>query len=318
MKIVILDAYTINPGDMSWERFEQFGELVAYDRTPDDLVIPRIQDAEIVFTDKTVIDRQVIDQCPRLRWIGVLATGYNVVDTVYAREKGIPVTNIPAYSTASVSQHAFALLLSLCNHVERHAQLVDSGTWSACPDFCFWDQPLIQLSGKTMGIIGFGSIGRQMAHIAMAFGMKVLVSTGYPDPSLEGDSLRFVDQDTLLSQSDVISLHCPLTEKNKQLIDRSTIRKMKQGAMLINTARGGLIHEADLAEALRSGRLSGAGLDVLSSEPPSMDNPLIGLPNCIITPHIAWSSMESRLRLCEVAVQNLASYLAGGHLNEVN
>lgn len=318
MKIVILDAYTINPGDMSWERFEQFGELIAYDRTPEELVVSRIQDAEIVFTDKTVIDRTIIDQCHNLKWIGVLATGYNVVDTAYAKEKGIPVTNIPAYSTASVSQHAFALLLSLCNHVEQHAKLVDDGTWSACPDFCFWDQPLIQLSGKTMGIIGFGNIGQQMARIALAFGMQVLVSTSHPDPSWEGYNLQFVDQDTLLSRADVITLHCPLTEKNREFINRTTIAKMKLGAMLINTARGGLIHEADLAEALKSGRLAGAGLDVLSSEPPSADNPLIGLNNCIITPHIAWSTMESRVRLCEVAEQNLASYLAGGHLNQVN
>lgn len=318
MKIVILDAYTINPGDMSWERFEQYGELIAYDRTPEELVVSRIQDAEIVFTDKTVIDRRIIDQCPNLKWICVLATGYNVVDVAYAREKGIPVTNIPAYSTASVSQHAFALLLSLCHHAEHHAQLVNRGDWSNCPDFTFWDQPLIQLSGKTLGIFGFGNIGQQVARIAMAFGMKVLVVTGHPDPSMEGDLLKFVDQDTLLSKSDVISLHCPLTDKNREFINRTTIQKMKQGAMLINTARGGLIQEEDLAEALRSGKLSGAGLDVLSSEPPAMDNPLIGLPNCIITPHIAWSSMESRVRLCEIAEQNLASYLAGGHLNQVN
>lgn len=318
MKIVILDAYTINPGDMSWERFEQFGELIAYDRTPEELVVSRIQDAEIVFTDKTVIDRKILDQCPKLKWICVLATGYNVVDAAYAREKGIPVTNIPAYSTASVSQHVFALLLSLCNHAEHHAQLVNRGDWSNCPDFTFWDQPLIQLSGKTLGIFGYGNIGQQVARIAMAFGMKVLVVTGHPDLSLEGDLLQFVDQDTLLSQSDVISLHCPLTDKNREFINRTTIQKMKQGAMLINTARGGLIQEGDLAEALRSGKLSGAGLDVLSSEPPAMDNPLIGLPNCIITPHIAWSSMESRVRLCEIAEENLASYLAGGHLNQVN
>lgn len=318
MKIVILDAYTINPGDMSWENFERFGELTCYDRTPPELVVQRMLGAEIVFTDKTIIDREVIDSCPSLRWIGILATGHNVVDIDYAKKKGIPVTNVPAYSTDTVAQHALALLLTICNHVEDHAQAVSTGKWSACPDFCFWEYPLIELSGKTIGIIGYGNIGKRFAEIAIALGMQVVITSNHVDPSAESSRVRFTDLDTLLTCSDVISLHCPLTATNRQFINKDLIEKMKDGAILLNTARGGLINETDLAAALQSGKLRAAGLDVLSSEPPASDNPLIGLSNCVITPHIAWSSTESRIRLCNVALRNLESFLAGGNLNQIN
>lgn len=318
MKIVILDGYTENPGDLSWEGFESLGELVVYDRTGQEDIIPRIGDAEIVITNKTPLDSRIFDACPSIRYVGVLATGYNVVDIDAAKERGIVVTNIPTYGTAAVAQYTFALLLEICHHVGKHNDAVKSGKWSECPDFCFWDYPLIELAGKTFGCIGYGRIGRSAGHLARSFGMKVLAYDLYQDKSLENESMRYVDLDTLLSESDVISLHCPLLPSTKGIINRDTISKMKDGVIIINTSRGPLIEEEDLKQGLCSGKIYYAAVDVVSAEPIAKDNPLLTAPNCIITPHIAWAPRESRKRLLDIAVGNLKAYLAGRPVNVVN
>ena len=310
MKIIILDGYAENPGDLSWDGFKALGEVTVYDRTPAEQIISRIGDAEIILTNKTPISAQTLAACPQVRYIGVLATGYNVVDVAAARERGIVVTNVPSYGTAAVAQHVFALLLELCHHVGHHNAAVQQGRWSTCPDFCFWDRPLTELAGKTMGIIGYGRIGRAVANIAAAFGMKVLACSAH---SGEGT----VSFEEVLTQSDVISLHCPLTADNTGMIDRNAIARMKDGVFIINTARGPLINEPDLREALLSGKVHGAAVDVVSTEPIPADHPLLGLPNCIITPHIAWAPKESRQRLMDVAVENLRSFLSGAPVNNV-
>ncbi len=310
MKIVILDGYTENPGDLSWDGFAALGDLTVYDRTPSDDIIPRIGDAEIVITNKTPISAQTFAACPQIRYVGVLATGYNVVDIQAARERGIVVANVPTYGTAAVAQHTFALLLELCHHVGVHNAAVQRGKWTNGQDFCFWDAPLTELSGKTMGIIGYGRIGRAVANIARAFGMQVLACSAHGG---EGQ----VSLDEVLTQSDVISLHCPLTSENEKFINRDAISRMKDGVMIINTARGQLIDEAALREALLSGKVCGAAVDVASVEPIRAENPLLGLANCIITPHIAWAPKESRQRLMDVAVSNLASFLKGEPVNNV-
>ncbi len=320
MKIVVLDGYTENPGDLSWDALAQLGELTVYDRTdPRDeaLIISRMAGAELVFTNKTPITRAAIDACPRLRFIGILATGYNVVDCAYAREKGIPVSNVPAYGTASVSQFSIALLLELCHHIGHHDRAVHEGRWERCADWCFWDYPLIELDGKTMGIIGFGRIGQAEGRIARALGMRVLAHDLHPTDA--GRELAdYVDLDTLYARADVISLHCNLTPENIGMICAASIEKMKDGVLIVNNARGPLINEADLAAALESGKVAGAALDVVSTEPIRGDNPLLHAKNCILTPHISWAPIESRQRIMDCTVENAKAFLNGTPTNVVN
>lgn len=320
MKIVVLDGYTENPGDLSWDALAQLGELTVYDRTdPQDeaLIISRMAGAELVFTNKTPITRAAIDACPRLRFIGILATGYNVVDCAYAREKGIPVSNVSAYGTASVSQFSIALLLELCHHIGHHDRAVHEGRWERCADWCFWDYPLIELEGKTMGIIGFGRIGQAEGRIARALGMRVLAHDLHPTDA--GRELAdYVDLDTLYARADVISLHCNLTPENTGMICAASIEKMKDGVLIVNNARGPLVNEADLAAALESGKVAGAALDVVSTEPIRGDNPLLHAKNCILTPHISWAPIESRQRIMDCTVENAKAFLNGTPTNVVN
>ena len=320
MKIVVLDGYTENPGDLSWDALAQLGELTVYDRTDlqdEALIISRMAGAELVFTNKTPITRAAIDACPRLRFIGILATGYNVVDCAYAREKGIPVSNVPTYGTASVSQFSIALLLELCHHIGHHDRAVHDGRWERCTDWCFWDYPLIELEGKTMGIIGFGRIGQAEGRIARALGMRVLAHDLHPTDA--GRELAdYVDLDTLYARADVISLHCNLTPENTGMICAASIEKMKDGVLIVNNARGPLINEADLAAALESGKVAGAALDVVSTEPIRGDNPLLRAKNCILTPHISWAPIESRQRIMDCTVENAKAFLNGTPTNVVN
>ena len=320
MKIVVLDGYTENPGDLSWAVLEQMGELQVYDRTSltdEAEIIARIGDAEAVYTNKTPITKRVIDACPAMKFISVLATGYNVVDYEYAREKGIPVTNVPTYGTAAVGQFAIAMLLEICHHVAHHSQAVHEGRWERCDDWCFWDYPLIELAGKTMGIIGFGRIGQQTGRIARAMGMEILAYDSCQ--SEEGRAVgTYVDLDTLLGRSDVIALHCPLFPETQGIINRNTIAKMKDGVILLNNSRGPLVNEQDLADALNSGKVYAAGLDVVSTEPIRGDNPLLTAKNCLITPHISWAPRESRQRIMDCAAENLRAYLAGAPIHVVN
>jgi glycerate dehydrogenase len=317
MKIVVLDGHTLNPGDLSWQELRSLGDCEIHDRTASAEVLARAANAEIVLTNKTVLTRDLIAALPRLRYIGVLATGTNVVDLAAARERGIPVTNVPAYATPSVAQLTFAFLLELTLHVGHHAQTVREGRWTRSEDFCYWDRPLVELAGLTLGIVGFGSIGRAVAGIARAFGMNVLVNDCRRPPALPPD-LAFVDLETLFRQSDVVSLHCPLTEETRHLVNAERLAWMKPTAFLLNTGRGPLVDEAALAAALNSGRIAGAGLDVLSAEPPPPDNPLLGAKNCLITPHIAWATAAARERLMNVAVENVRAFLAGRSQNVVN
>lgn len=312
MKIVVLDGYAANPGDLSWAEMEALGELTVYDRTAPEDVAARIADAEMVLTNKTVLTRALMAQSPRLKYVGVLATGYNVVDVAAARELGITVTNIPAYSTDSVAQLVFALLLEICHHAGHHSREIHAGRWSRNPDFCFWDFPLIELAGKTMGIIGYGRIGRRVAEIARCFGMNVVAWTRTPrDPEC-------VSLEELLRVSDVISLHCPLFPETQGLINARTIAQMKDGVILINTSRGPVIQDADLAAALKSGKIYAAGLDVAAVEPIPADNPLLGLENVIFTPHIAWATKEARVRLMDIAVENAKAFLENKPINVVS
>ncbi len=315
MKIVILDGYTENPGDLDWKGFEALGETVVYDRTKPEDTVSRIGNADIVITNKTVIDKKVLSACPCIRYIGVLATGYNVVDVETAREKRIIVTNIPTYGTAAVGQFAMALLLEICHHVGHHSKAVHEGRWSENPDWCFWDYPLIELAGKTIGILGFGKIGQATGQIAHALGMNVLA---YDKNTREHEYAKYVSLDELFKESDVIALHCPLFPETKEIINKDNIAKMKKGVIIINNSRGQLINEKDLAEALKSGHVYAAGLDVVSSEPIMPDNVLLTAPNCIITPHISWAPKESRKRLMDIAVDNLAAFLDGEPINVVN
>ena len=319
MKIVVLDGYTENPGDLSWDVLAQYGELAVYDRTPNDdtEIIRRIGDAEVIFTNKCPIRRAVIDACPNLKYISVLATGYNVVDVAYAARRGIPVSNIPTYGTAAVAQFAIALLLEICHHVAHHSQAVHAGRWESSADWCFWDYPLIELDGKTMGIIGFGRIGQATGRIAKVLGMKVLAYDMHQNET--GRQIgTYVDLDTLLSASDVIALHCPLFPETEGIINRDTIAKMKDGVILLNNSRGPLVAEQDLADALNSGKVAAAGVDVVSTEPIQGDNPLLGAKNCFITPHISWAAKESRQRIMDMSADNLRAYLSGAPVNVVN
>ncbi len=316
-KIVLLDSYTLNPGDLSWDELKTLGECTLYDRTAKEDVIDRAAGAQIALTNKTILDRHVIDSLPDMSYIGVMATGYNVVNLERARERGIPVTNVPEYATQSVAQMVFALLLDMTQHVAHHADTVRSGRWCKNPDFCYWDYPMIELDGRTMGIIGYGSIGRSVARIAHAFGMHVLVYDIREDHP-EEPGITHTDLDTLFRESDVVSLHCPLTPETDKLINKDRLNRMKKTACLINTGRGPLVDEDHLAEALNNGIIAGAALDVLSVEPPHEDNPLLAARNCIITPHIAWASRESRARLMAVVVDNVRAYLDGECVNVVN
>ena len=320
MKIVILDGYCLNPGDLDWNGFEALGEVTVYDRTPvdnEEEILRRIGDSEIVLTNKTPITRRVMDSCPQLKYISMLATGYNVVDADYARERGIPLSNIPTYGTAAVGQFAIAMLLEICHHVAHHSQSVHEGRWEACADWCYWDYPLIELDGKSMGIIGFGRIGQQTGRIAKALGMKILAYDSYPNDAGR-EIAEYVDLDTLLASSDVIALHCPLFPETRGIINRETIAKMKNGVIILNNSRGPLVVEQDLADALNSGKVYAAGVDVVSTEPIRGDNPLLTAKNCIITPHISWAPKESRQRIMDTVVSNVKSYLAGAPANVVN
>ncbi len=320
MKIVILDGYTVNHGDLSWQGLKEFGELTVYNRTPNDIqtILERIGDADVVLENKVHMSREVIESCPNLKFIGELATGYNNVDIKAAKDKGIVVSNIPAYSTASVAQLTFALLLEICHHAAHHNDLVHQGKWTSCPDSMFYDHtwPLIELAGKTMGIIGFGKIGQSVAVIARAFGMNVIAYSRTVRE--EGKALAdYVTLDELLSRADVISLHCPLFPETKEIINAGNIAKMKDGVIILNTGRGPLINEADLADALKTGKVYAAGVDVVSEEPMRADNPLLSAPNCIITPHMAWMPTEARIRLINIAVNNVRAFLSGQPINNV-
>ena len=320
MKIVVLDGYTENPGDLSWAGLEALGEVTVYDRTAyqeSPLIAERISDAEIVVMNKTPISKETIDKCPNIQMIAVLATGYNVVDYNYAREKGIPVCNVPTYGTASVSQFSIALLLEICHHIGHHSASVHAGNWASNADWCYWDYPLIELEGKTIGIIGFGRIGQAEGRVAKALGMKVLACDLYPNDKGR-EIAEYVDLDTLFARSDVITLHCNLTPENTGMINKDTIAKMKDGAILINNARGQLIVEQDVADALNSGKLAAAGLDVVYTEPIKADNPLLQAKNCIITPHISWAPIESRQRIMDATVENVKAFLNGTPQNVVN
>ena len=316
MKLVILDAYASNPGDLSWDLFREFGELTIYDRTPAELVVERIRDAELVFLNKAPLSRETLAACPKLKLVVVLATGYNVVDVAAARELGITVCNVPAYSTQAVTQMTFALLLEMTQRVGMHAQAVREGQWQRNPDFCFWNAPLAELAGKTLGIVGYGAIGQAVGQVALAFGMKLLVTARHEKPVPEG--ARFVTLDELLAQSDVVSLHCPQTAENLHMINAAALSQMKDGALLINTARGGLIDETAVAAALRSGKLGGFAADVVAREPILESNPLLTAPNCYLTPHIAWAPFETRQRLHHIAAENVRAFLNGTPQNVVN
>ncbi|HZK63464.1 MAG TPA: D-2-hydroxyacid dehydrogenase, partial [Puia sp.] len=317
MKIVILDGYALNPGDLSWDGLKQMGELLVYERTPYDKTVERCTGAEVVLTNKAPVRKEDMENLPDLKYIGVLATGFNIIDVETARKKNITVSNIPVYGTASVMQLTFALLLELCQHVQRHSDSVMSGKWSQSPDFCFRDFPLIELAGKTMGIIGFGHIGEQVADVAAAFGMHILGSKRHTTYQTHRKNFSWATVTELLEKSDVVSIHCPLSPETEGLINRESLQQMKKTAFLINTSRGPIIVEKDLADALNQGTIAGASLDVLSTEPPAADNPLFKAKNCIITPHIAWATKEARTRLMDMAVSNLKAFKEGRPINVV-
>ena len=317
MKIVILDGYTLNPGDLDWSGFEALGSLTVYDRTDPGEIVSRIGDAEAVIVNKCPITEETMKACPEMRYIGVLATGYNVVDVAAASRLGIAVTNIPTYGTTAVAQMVFAHLLAICHHVEAHSEAVHAGEWNSNPDWCFWNTPLIELAGKTMGIIGFGRIGQNTARIAAALGMRVLAYDQHEN-EFGKQFGEYVTLERLLAESDVISMHCPLFPETEGMINRQTIAQMKDGVIFINTSRGQLVNEQDLADALNSGKIYAAGLDVVYTEPIQVNNPLLKARNCQITPHIAWAPKESRRRLMDIAVDNLRQFAAGTPVNTVN
>ena len=316
MQIVVLDGFTLNPGDLSWAELKALGRCEIHDRTPPAQLLPRAAEAEILLTNKTLLAGADLPKLPRLKYIGVLATGTNVVDLAAARARGIPVTNVPTYGTKSVAQMTFALLLELAHHVGHHAQTVRKGRWTHNPDFCYWDFPLIELEGLTLGIVGFGRIGRAVADLAAAFGLKVLACD--PTAGVAPPFVRLVELDTLFRQSDFVSLHCPLTPQTANLVNARRLALMKPTALLLNTSRGPLVDELALAEALNSGRIAGAALDVLSVEPPPVDNPLLTAENCVITPHLAWATRAARARLMQIAVENIRAFLQGKPQNVVN
>ena len=318
MNIVVLDGYTLNPGDISWEGIEKLGDITIYDRTPVDKVIERSAGAEVIFTNKTPVSEEAINELTSLKFIGVLATGYNIVNTEAAKAKGVIVSNVPGYGTNSVVQMTIALLLELCLRVQRHSDAVMEGKWARSSDWCFWDYPLVELSGKTMGIIGFGRIGRQVGDVATAFGMNIVGNSRHWTDQSQRKNFRWAEVPELLAQSDVVSIHCPLFPETKGLINKESLMTMKKTAFLLNTSRGPIVVDEDLAEALNSEVIAGAGIDVLSVEPPSADNPLFKAKNCIITPHIAWATKEARIRLMNITVSNLSAFINGNPVNVVN
>lgn len=317
MKIVNLDGYTTNPGDLSWDWLSKYGDYTVYDRTNKDQVIERAKEANALIINKTEITAKMLDKLPNLQYIGLQSTGYNVVDCKAAKERNIIVSNIPAYSTTAVAQLVFAFILQVTNKVTLHSDAVHDGEWCECPDFCFWKAPLTELDGKTLGIIGFGSIGQRVANIANAFGMNVIVFTPHPNPD-KYKNVTFVDFETILKESDIITCHCPLTQQTENLINEDAINKMKHSAIIINTSRGPVIDDYALANALNEGRIQAAGLDVLRVEPPTDDNPLLHAKNCFITPHIAWAGFETRQRLLAILEDNLKAFIEGNPQNVVN
>jgi len=318
MKLVVLDGYTLNPGDLNWDGIKKFGNLEVYDRTAESLIVERCKGAEIIFTNKTPLRESVLSQLPDLKYIGVLATGYNVVDVDYAKTRGIAVANVPGYGTASVVQMTFALLLELCQHVQSHSDSVRQGDWASSPDFCYWNYPLIELEGKSIGIIGFGSIGQKVADIATAFGMNIIGFSRTKSDQSHRKNFKWAELDDLLKESDVVSVHCPLFPETQGIINKDSLRLMKRTAFFLNTSRGPLMVDQDLADALNEGIIAGAGIDVLSVEPPSANNPLFKAKNCLITPHIAWATKEARSRLMGIAENNLSSFLNQKPINIVN
>ncbi|WP_294920775.1 D-2-hydroxyacid dehydrogenase [uncultured Prevotella sp.] len=317
MKIVVMDGKGVNPGDMSWKQIQQFGELIVYERTASEEIIDHVGDAEIVLTNKTVFDEDTIAKLKNVKYIGLLATGYNVVDLKAASKRGIVVTNIPAYSTDSVAQMTFAHILNVTNHVDHYARASRDGEWSRCPDFCYWDKPLVELAGKTIGIIGLGNIGMKVANIALNFGMNVIAYTS-KEPKELPNGINKASIDNILSDSDIISLHCPLTKQTRELINKDSIAKMKRSVIVVNTGRGPLVNEEDVANALHNGLIGAYCADVMCSEPPSADNPLFVEQNAYITPHVAWASKEARIRLMDIAEKNIHSFLSGKPINVVN
>ncbi len=316
MNIVYLDGYTLNPGDLSWTPLEKLGNLTVYDRTAPEEIVERAAQADAILTNKVVLDAQILTQLPHLRYVGVTATGYNIIDVKAARAQGISVTNVRGYSTPAVAQHTFSLLLALTNHTELHSQSVRSGDWTTAVDWCYWQTPLVEISGKTLGLIGLGDIGTQVARIALAFGMRVVAHR--KSSASAGEGTKLVELDQLFQESDVVSLHCPLTDETSGIINAASLAHMKPTAYLINTGRGGLIKEQDLADALNAGRLAGAAVDVLSTEPPQADNPLLTAQNCLVTPHIAWALHESRERLLQLTAENIAAFQKGTPINVVS
>jgi len=317
MNIVVLDGFTLNPGDLRWDALKALGNCTIHDRTPDTEIVPRARPAEIVLTNKTPLTRETIAQLPSLRYVGVLATGHNIVDSAAARERGIPVTNVPSYGTMSVVQVVFAHLLNLTHRMAHHTDAVRTGRWSASVDFSFWDFPLLELSGKTMGIVGLGRIGTAVAHVAHAFGMDVIAYDRSPSPSLP-PFVRSVTLEEVFSKSDVLTLHCPLTPETHRLVNKERLGLMKPTAFLINTSRGAVVDETALFEALQHGALAGAGLDVMDKEPPPSGHPLLSTPNCYVTPHFAWASTDARRRLLDEVVENVRGFLEGHPRNVVN
>lgn len=317
-KIVILDAYTTNPGDLSWDWLNQYGETEIFDRTPCDKITERVKDADVVITNKTPLTAETIDKMEKCKFIALLSTGYNIVDWEYAAKKGIPVSNIPTYSTMAVAQLVFAFISELCNGVGLHSADVRNGGWSSCPDFCYWKQPLTELCGKTIGIIGFGKIGQAVADIAGAYKMNILAVSGHETDQSDRKNFKWASLDRLLRNSDIITLHCPLTEQTTGMVNAEFLSKCKPSAFVINTSRGPVVDEKALADALNSGRIAGAAVDVLSTEPPKSDNPLLSAKNCYITPHIAWAGYETRQRLMGVLQENFKAFFDGKPINTVN
>lgn len=318
MKIVVLDGYTLNPGDLSWDALKALGDVEIYERSNPAEVLERATGADILLTNKTPLGKDILEQLPVVKFISLLATGYNVVDVQFAKQKGIVVSNVPGYGTASVVQMTFALLLEFCLHVQRHSDAVAAGRWSSSKDFCFWDYPLVELQDKTLGIIGFGDIGKKVADVASAFGMQIVANSRTQSDQGHRKNFKWVTLDELLRQADVVSIHSPLTPETTGLINKQTLQLMKPSAFLINTSRGPIIVDQDLADALFNGTIAGAGIDVLSAEPPTADNPLLKAKNCIITPHISWATKEARARLLDIAVNNVKAFLEGKAVNVVN
>lgn len=318
MKIVILDAFTTNPGDLSWDWLSQYGEVTVYDRTPRGKIVPRCKDADIVITNKTPLTRAEIDGMPQLKFVALLSTGFNIADGAYLREKGIPLCNIPSYSTSAVAQLVFSFITAFTNAVVLHSDAVHAGEWTACPDFCFWKAPLQELSGKTLGIIGFGKIGQRVADIAESFEMQILAASGHETDQSARKAFRWATTDEIAQKSDFITLHCPLNESTEGLVNARFLSKMQKTAYLINTSRGPVVETQALAEALNNGQIAGAGLDVLTVEPPTADNPLLTAKNCLITPHIAWAGYETRARLVRVLQDNFKAFFDGKPQNVVN